>query len=149
MNTYIEINNTFVNLSNISTIIFLKDQNRIVLNYSHGIELKKTNKIISDYIYMNFDSACAYNDGIRTLSENQFIANRFLKHQNGMLNKSKISSFKIENEKRRIIFNMSHGITIVNKTKENVLASEFVYVALPSDYTEYVNYVNYVKNALF
>lgn len=146
MNTYIEINNTIVNLTNVSTIVFLKDQNRIVLNYGYGVELKKSNKTISDYMYVDFDSDEAYNNGLYELSKNRFIVNTFIKHQNGLINKNKISSIKFEHEKTRVIFNMSHAITIANKAKEEILATEFVYVSLQTGYNEYVNYV---KNSVF
>lgn len=150
MSKYIEVNNKFVNLSNVSTINFLASQNRVVLNFAHPIEISKLDKMISEYTYIDFDTDEQYETYIKGLFLNKYIQAEYIskdfKGELGLINKSKISSFKFEAFKNKVIFNMNHAISVTNKYNQYSISTEFVYVNCESH--EYEKYVNYVKSTL-
>lgn len=144
---YIKANDTFVNLEQISNINVLEHRNRIVFNfgYSVAIEVRGNNKVISDYIYSDFDNEEDFQKSLKDLYSNDYVKENFITQglKGGLINKSKISSFKVQPEKLRIIFNMSHGVEITANNKD-ILAPEFVYVNFDTkdEYNQYIELIN-------
>lgn len=144
---YVQANDTFINLAQISNINVLEHRNRIVFNFGYPvlIEIKDSKKIISDYIYNDFNDKNSFNEYLNSLYGNDFIKENFLIQgkKGGLINKEKISSFKVQEDKLRVIFNMSHSIEI-NTNGKDILAPEFVYVNFDtkSEYNEFIDLIN-------
>lgn len=145
-NTFIGVQDSFINLSAVSNINILPNQNRIVYNFCYPILLttKGESKIISDYQYDDFSDTKSFIQKIKELSQNDYINNGFIRRENGFINKSKISSFKCQEDKMRVIFNMQHSIEIESR-KGTTIAPEFVYVNFKTlnEYMEFIEYLNY------
>lgn len=144
--SYIQAGDTFINLQTVSNINILKNKNRIVYNFSYpiNIEVNGTIKVVSEYLYDDVQDIEAKQ---KELFNNHYIKENYI-HQGlnlGLINKNKISSFKLQPERLRVIFNMSHSVEITTKDK-SIFAPEFVYVHLGSkeEYNEYINLLNRV-----
>lgn len=156
-NSFINISDKIVNLSNVSNVNIIQSKNRIVFNLNYNIEISYfdkrknniANRFISDYIYWDcLDSNELYLN-LSTLKRNKYFRENFIKEANdkGFINKNEISSVKFVELKHRIIFNLSHPVTFVDFNKEEKITSEFVYVNC-NDFKQYCDYCGYVKEQL-
>jgi len=145
--SFIKTNDKIVNLMNVSNINVLRDKNRIVFNMNYGIEL--SDKIISDYVYWDFDSVNSLDKNIDLLYKTDYFKDNFISktNDNGYINIKEISSVKFCKHKFRIIFNLSHTISFKNKNGEYKTTSEFVYVNCCNQQT-YFDYINYIEKTL-
>lgn len=145
--TYILAADTYINLAQISNINVLPHKNRIVFNfgYSVQIEIKGQNKTISDYIYQDFPDKTSFNEYLSNLYKNEHVKDNFIVQgsKGGLINKSKISSFKVQEDKLRVIFNMSHSVEI-DSNNRSILAPEFVYVNFNTkeEFNSYIELIN-------
>lgn len=145
---FTEVNGSFINLKTVSNINPLPHRNRIVYNFSYPILLsnKGENKIISDYQYDDYQTSFEFEAAVAKLSVNGYILENYIQQDKGYINKERISSFKVQPERLRVIFNMSHSIEIESR-KGNTIAPEFVYVHFSTD-KDYENYIDYLNKYL-
>lgn len=154
---FLQTTDRVINLQNVSNINILKDSNRIIFNMNYNIEIsyfdkvskREKNKFISDYVYWD---AYAHNDmmaNLKSLQTSKYFKEHFIQQTagNGFINKNEISSVKFAENKRRVIFNLSHPVTFTDFDGKEKITSEFVYVNC-SDLNQYDSYVNYVKTEL-
>lgn len=146
---FLKVNNTVVNLDNVSNINLIKHRNRIAFNMNYNIELRidEKTKYISDYVYWDAKDDREYEDNLRRLQTDDFFICEFIKHPNGFININEISSIKYNEFKRRVIFNLSHTVSFKDESGDFKLTSEFVYVNFNSQ-KEYDEFVNYLENEL-
>ena len=126
MSCFININNKWINLKNVSTIIFNEKENLIYFNFSNSIKI--INKETSDFYEVKFENKNDYENTKEKILKNKYVKNHFLIHksQNEIVNKEKINTITID--KNKIIFNLSHSIEIEDKiTKKRKKISKFVY----------------------
>lgn len=143
--SFIKVNDAFINLKSVSNINPLPHRNRVVYNFSYPIVLttRGESKIISDYQYNDFHAEVEFDEALVELSKNTFIQKNFIQQDRGYINKEKISSFKVQEDRLRVIFNMSHSIEIESR-RGSTIAPEFVYVNLQDkkEFNEYISYLN-------
>jgi len=126
MSCFININNKWINLKNVSTIIFDEKENLIYFNFSNSIKI--INKETSDFYEAKFNNKNDYENTKENILRNKYVKNHFLMHksQNEIVNKEKINTITID--KNKIIFNLSHSIEIEDRiTKKRKKISKFVY----------------------
>ena len=136
-----EIRNQIINLDHVSRIAYDKDNLRIIFNLDYGVEIdvnspingKKIKKLITDYIYINFDSEDEFYSNINKLDEALLRVFNFIRKPasgNGYINLNRVSSVKFDNSKNRIIFNFANSIDFMNHNIRNSqfkITSEFIY----------------------
>lgn len=144
---FIKIQDSYVNLEHISNVNPLEHRNRIVYNFSYPIiiTVRGKPKIVSEYIYDDYDSTISFESALSAVYNNQYIQKNFITQgpKQGLINKSKISSFKVQEDKLRVIFNMSHSIEIDTRNGQTV-QPEFIYINLNSkqEFDQYIEYLN-------
>lgn len=162
---FIETPDHIVNLANVSNINVLRDTFRIVFNMNYFIDLGTQSglKRISDYVYWDAKSEDEFLDHLDYLKHNSFFDNNFLDHPNSAyVNKNEISSVKFDDNKFRVIFNLSHPVTFKKHQRPpkswgtvappapqetSKCTSEFVY-ANCANHHHYQAYSRYIKEAL-
>jgi len=140
---FIKAGDRLVNLANVSNINIVKY--RIVLNMNYSVEIvTQKGKIISDYVYWDASNEEEFNANMEILEDVDYFNENFIsKQRNGYINVNEISSIKFVNEKRRVIFNLSHPVGFRDRDGENRITSEFIYAncRTEEEYNEYVSYV--------
>ncbi|QAU04523.1 hypothetical protein Va1_203 [Vibrio phage Va1] len=133
---FILANDVVVNLENVSNVNLVPNRNRIVFNMNYSIQMKHYGhkSLISDYVYWDAKDSNEYTRNLIKLKENEHFQREFFaKPKNdGFINVNEISSIKFLEDSRRIIFNLSHQVTFRDKSKNESLTSEFVYVDIGS-----------------
>lgn len=133
---FILANDVVVNLENVSNVNLVPNRNRIVFNMNYSIQMKHYGhkSLISDYVYWDAKDSKEYTRNLISLKENEHFQREFFaKPKNdGFINVNEISSIKFLDDSRRIIFNLSHQVTFRDKSKNESLTSEFVYVDIGS-----------------
>ena len=135
-----EIKNQIINLDHVSSITYDVENFRIIFNLDYCVEIdvdsgkgKKIKKLITDYIYVNFDSMESYSAASVKLNSTISEIPNFIKKPasgNGYINLNRVSSVKFDNSKNRIIFNFANSIDFMNHNSQNArykITSEFIY----------------------
>lgn len=119
-------NNKSLNLKKVSNVNIVK--NRIVFNMNYSVDINNS-RLISDYVYWDSNDAYGLNSKIKQLSQNKYFIENFITKpfQDGFINMNEISSVKFEDNKFRVIFNLSHPVTFTDYNGKNKITSEFVY----------------------
>lgn len=127
MSTFIQTADRLVNLQNVSSINVVN--NRIIFNMNYYIEIEHRGvyKNVSDYAYYDLMSRVHLEDALDVIRNNKYYKDNFITYDTVSVNKNEISSIKISEKKKRIIFNMSHPISYVDYTGAYSITSEFVY----------------------
>lgn len=145
---FIQVQDTFVNLDCISNVNPLQHRLRIVFNFSYPvvIKVKGKPKLVSEYLYDDYELTTDFQAAVVKLMNHPYVKEHFISQgpRGGLINKDKISSFKVQPNKNRVIFNMSHSIEIDTKDTGSTVAPEFIYVTLKTekDYNDYIQYLN-------
>ncbi len=156
-----EIKNQIINLDHVSSIAFDNENYRIIFNLDYGVEIdvnsaikgKKVKKLITDYIYVNFDSLEDFSSATTKLNEALSKISNFIKKPasgNGYINLNRVSSVKFDNSKNRIIFNFANSIDFMNHNAQNAqfkITSEFIYCDF-TDPDKFMAESESVKNAM-
>lgn len=135
-----EIKNQIINLDHVSSIAYDVENFRIIFNLDYGVEIdvdsgmgKKVKKLITDYIYVNFDSMESYSAASVKLNSVISEIPNFIKKPasgNGYINLNRVSSVKFDDSKNRIIFNFANSIDFMNHNAQKArfkITSEFIY----------------------
>lgn len=131
---FIETPQESVNLKNVSNINIIHKSKRIVFNMNYGISIKDRmgEKIISDYVYWDSNNEKQFQKNLDLLYTKIKEHGNFIpkpeRETSGYINIDEISSIKFNTHKNRVIFNLSHTVSISNHRNERALSSEFVYV---------------------
>lgn len=145
MNAFVQFNNQLINLENVSNINFLAKSKRIVMNMNYSINTGKPDKLISDYIYLDFDAVSEYEEAKTYILGVGYICDNFIHKglKDGLINIKSISSVKFDEDRLRVIFNLSHSSSIKNKQNKPIVTSDFVFVDFDDlyDYNTYVDFV--------
>lgn len=144
---FLNTQDTIVNLSNVSSINILHGRKRIVFNMNYQVQIKGENnkpKFISDYVYWNTNSDKEFSDNLLKLNSDDFIQREFLQKPNkdGFININEISSIKFIEPSKRVIFNLSHPVSFVDRQGNRSITSEFVYVDCKTE-SQYEHFKNY------
>lgn len=151
---FIKANNTIVNLKKVSNINVIEGKNRIVFNMNYSIEMKRGfgTKMISDYVYWDAQSKREFEYIVEELYKNSYFSLNFLQgsEYNGSIsyiNLNEISSVKLNVERKRVIFNLSHGVTFRDTNKEESITSAFVFVDFKNA-EQFKRYVDGLNNLI-
>lgn len=148
---FIKANDTLVNLKKVSNINVIEGKNRIVFNMNYSIEMKRGfgTKMISDYVYWDASSQADFQSIIKELYKNSYFSKNFLQgsEYNGSvsyINLNEISSVKLNVERKRVIFNLSHSVSFRDTNKDERLTSAFVFVDFRNadEFKQYVDGLN-------
>jgi hypothetical protein len=116
------------------------------MNYNIEIEKNQEYKIISDYVYWDLLPS-EFDNRLKDISENTYIVDNFITHDNGYINKDEISSIKFAEKKQRVIFNLSHTVSFIDNYGNQHMTSEFVYVNFNNE-NDYNLYIQEIKSKL-
>lgn len=145
---FIEMADKIVNLKNVSNINIIKNRNRIVFNFNYSIQIFANNqeKQISDYLYADFESVEELNKAISSIIKTSYFKENFITHKNMMVNQNEISTIKFEEDKLRIIFNLSHNVSFYAGNQKKI-TSEFVYINARTE-EEFEHFIKIIKRSL-
>jgi hypothetical protein len=158
MNQFIETSDgRIINLDNVSNIVF--DENwtdrfgnhkpKIIFNFCYSVSLPKSDKRISDYAYLIFNSTEEYKDTEKKLekliNEKNWIAPVINNKIEKIINPDKISFMTSDDDNLRIILNLSASVSFHGDYDR--LTSDFVYLN-HTDYSEYQNNLSYIRGLL-
>lgn len=146
--TYVIAGDQMVNLQNVSSVKVIEEELRIVFNMNYPIALKVggTLKKISDYVYWDCSGSEELAFSLSDILVSEYFRENFLTQiGNCFVNKNEIGSIKLDNDKMRIIFNLSHPVAFRGQNAR--CTSEFVYVDC-KDQEEYKLYVDYLKRSI-
>lgn len=157
MKSFITAHNKVVNLKNVSNINIIRNFKnshfRIIFNMNYCVALpdnkktdnKSTTKLISDYVYWDFNDVKSLEESISTIENNEHFSENFIDQidDRGYINLNEVSSIKFSENKKRVIFNLSHPVTFIDFDKKEKITSEFVFINCGSllEYKEYVKYL--------
>jgi hypothetical protein len=151
---FINANNSLVNLEKVSNVNIIEGKNRIVFNMNYSIEMKRGfgTKMISDYVYWDASSTAEFQEIKKELYKNSYFSMNFLQgsEYNGSIsyiNLNEISSVKVNDDRKRIIFNLSHSVTFKDTNKDERLTSAFVFVDFRNA-DQFKQYVDGLNNLL-
>jgi len=151
---FINANNSLVNLKKVSNVNIIEGKNRIVFNMNYSIEMKRGfgTKMISDYVYWDASSRAEFEEIKQELYENNYFSVNFLQGSEynssiSYINLNEISSVKVNVDRKRIIFNLSHSVTFRDTNKDERLTSAFVFVDFINA-DEFKQYVDGLNNLL-
>jgi hypothetical protein len=142
---FLQTNERITNLKNVSDINILTKSNRIVFNLNYNIKLH--GKMISDYIYWDSDDAKDMSNKLDYLKNDTYFKKNFIDKKDGYgyININCISSIKFNENKNRVIVNLSHTGAYIDNYGNKKITSQFIFVDL-KNYDEYVKYVQYIYN---
>ena len=151
---FINANNSLVNLKKVSNVNIIEGKNRIVFNMNYSIEMKRGfgTKMISDYVYWDASSRAEFEEIKQELYKNNYFSVNFLQGSEynssiSYINLNEISSVKVNVDRKRIIFNLSHSVTFRDTNKDERLTSAFVFVDFINA-DEFKQYVDGLNNLL-
>ena len=155
---FVETNDgDLVNLNSVTNIVF--DENwtdrfgnhkpKIIFNFDYPVTLPKTDKKISDYKYMIFDTKSEYELKVKELeflvNEMGWIAPIVNNRIDKIINPDKISFMTHDDNNQRIILNLNTSVSFHGDYSR--LTSDFVYINF-NDWEEYVNGLKYIRDLL-
>lgn len=138
-----------VNLDHVSSISFDEKNSRIIFNLDYSVQLdineegSRYKKTISDYIYFNSDNFEKDASKLTEfLGDSSFIRkpSDLNKKFASLINLDKVSSIKLDDERLRIILNMTNSVSFKGNNGYK-LTGEFIYCDFnnPDDYNSAVN----------
>ena len=147
---FIETNDRFINLNNVSNININESGFRVIFNMNYNIQINcgtnNTPKMISDYVYWDSLNQNQFKQKVNELSQSDFLIDNFVKkmYSEGYINVNEISSVKFLDNRKRTIFNLSHPVTFFDNRKNEKITSEFVFVDAKNenDYEDYKEYLH-------
>lgn len=127
-----------VNIKNVTSIGLFPEKNRIVFNMNYGITLPNSKQIISDYVYWEASNQQEFNEMQRNakLYSGRWIISPKNSYNERYINPDYISSIVFDINTLKIIFNLSHSVSMKNSES---LTSEFVYFKF-NDIKEFARY---------
>ena len=158
MNQFIETSDgRIINLDNVSNIVF--DENwtdrfgnhkpKIIFNFCYSVSLPKSDKRISDYAYLIFNSTEEYKDTEKKLekliNEKHWIAPVINNKIQKIINPDKISFMTSDDNNLRIILNLNTSVSFHGDYQR--MTSDFVYIN-NTNATEYINNLKYIQELL-
>jgi len=149
---FLKTDDRLINLVNVSSINVSGTRIIFNMNYSIELDLRGKKKLISDYVYWDSNTneeMLQKLETIKLLNDSAFnFDDLFFEkpHNTGFINIEEVSSIKFIDEKLRVIVNLSHTISYMDKRGNTSLTSDFVYVNSRSrdDYDVFKEYVQSV-----
>jgi hypothetical protein len=146
-----------VNLDNVSNIVFDEEwtdrfgnhKPKIIFNFAYPVSLPRSDKKISDYVYLIFKSKEEYKaaekDLEQLINEKGWIAPVINNKIEKIINPDKISFMTHDDDNLRIILNLSASVSFHGDYDR--LTSDFCYLN-HTDWTEYQNNLSYIRGLL-
>jgi len=146
-----------INLKNVSNIVFMPDNTtrqgqhkpKIIFNFDYHVSLPKSDKKISDYYYLIFDSMEEYKNTEKELNklinEYNWVAPIVNGKIDKIVNPDKISFVTQDDDKKRIIINLNSSVSFHGNYFR--YTGDFCYFT-HDDYNEYKRNLSYVKGLL-
>jgi hypothetical protein len=146
-----------INLKNVSNIVFMPDNTtrqgqhkpKIIFNFDYHVTLPKSDKKISDYKYLIFDTIQEYKSVEKELekliNEKEWIAPIIDGKIEKIINPDKISFVTQDDNKLRIIVNLSSSVSFHGNYFR--YTSDFVYLN-HTDPEEYERNLSYIRGLL-
>ena len=144
---FITIDNKLVNLERVSNIRVVKKSNKIFFNMNYSIQID--NKMISDYIEVNYDELHKLSMTIASLQLNEYIQENFISYYGGLINKNCVSSIKPELDRLKICINLSNPVSFRSPdlSKLNETTSDYIFINC-NDIDSFNNELNMIKSAI-
>jgi len=146
-----------VNLKEVSNIVFDEfftdrfgnEKPKVIFNFSYGVHLQKSDKIISDYVYSIYTNKSEFEKATMYLSklinEKNWIAPIISGRIEKIINPDKVSFVTYDADNLRIIVNLSNSVSF-NKNYHR-MTSDYVYINC-GDFDEYLKNKDYIENHL-
>ena len=119
---------------------------KIIFNFSYGVHLPKSDKVISDYVYSVYHNKADYDKAVKHLNQlinkKNWIAPVVDGEINKIINPDKVSFINFDDSNLRLIFNLTSSVSFHRNYHR--LTSDFVYIDCVSP-DEYQRNKDYVK----
>ena len=128
----LKVSDTYViNLENVTSVVEVNDNNRIVFNFNYPITINKNGEELqrSDYQYVDGDNAVKLKENLDDILH----SHNFLKLKNKYINPKQIALLKFDDERKRIIINLATTISFKPKDGTKQLTSDFIYIDATND----------------
>ena len=128
---FVKVKDKLINLEHVSSFNIL--DNRVAFDFDCPVELK--DKTISYYAYGDLSNI--------DLLNNEYIIQNFIIYNSVRINRNHITAIKFEEDKNRVIINLSHSVTSYGYGHEKRITSKFLYCDFDriEDYNDFTMYL--------
>ena len=138
--------NKIVNMDSVTNVVV--EENKLIFNLDYSVSLDSNpDKIIADYVYMNFINISEYNDILEKIGTLGWLDSEFgnydfndnYRANNRIVNPKMISFVKFEERKQRIILNLRTSVSRNKNVHEKTSAFVFFDHIKKDDYLDEVD----------